>query len=172
MKFDMRSLLMTFASIMVFCASPLWARDLAAPQDEVVLTVSGAIDVTNVEDTAQFDMAMLKAMNAVTFDTTTLWTEGTRTFVDVPLAHILDLLGVEDGMILVSAINDYTVEIPVDSLTETAPILAYSQDGKQMARRQKGPLWVIYPYDSDASFRSELVYSRSIWQLTRLEVVR
>lgn len=168
----MRSLLMTFAMMVLLFAPAGWARDISAPQDEVVLTVSGEIDVTNVGDTAQFDMAMLQAMKAVTFDTTTLWTEGTRTFAGVPLAHILDLLGVEDGMILASAINDYTVEIPVDSITDTAPILAYSLDGKQMTRRQKGPLWVIYPYDSDASFRSEVVYSRSIWQLTRLEVVR
>ncbi len=168
----MRNLFMTVAAIVLLFAPPGRANDIPAPQDEVVLTVSGDIDATNVGDTAQFDMAMLQEMTAVTFETTTLWTEGTRTFVGVPMSHLLDLLVVKDGIILASAINDYTVEIPVDSITDTAPILAYSLDGKQMARREKGPLWVIYPYDSDASFRSELVYSRSIWQLTRLEVVR
>jgi hypothetical protein len=40
-----------------------------------------------------------------------------------------------------------------------------------MSVRDKGPLWVIYPYDSD-DYRSEVIYSRSIWQLDRLEVVQ
>jgi len=38
--------------------------------------------------------------------------------------------------------------------------------------REKGPLWVIYPYDSDAKFRTEVIYSRSIWQLDRLAIVQ
>jgi hypothetical protein len=45
-------------------------------------------------------------------------------------------------------------------------------DGNAMSVRDKGPLWVIYPYDSDAAYRTEVIYSRSIWQLDRLEVVQ
>jgi len=41
-----------------------------------------------------------------------------------------------------------------------------------MSVREKGPLWVIYPYDSDAKFRTEVIYSRSIWQLDRLAIVQ
>jgi hypothetical protein len=37
-----------------------------------------------------------------------------------------------------------------------------------MSLREKGPLWVIYPYDSDPAYRTEETYSRSIWQLNRL----
>lgn len=156
------------ASCLVF---PAQAAELPSPEGEVILTVSGAIEDGNTPDSATFDMDMLTEMDAVSFQTTTLWTEGATTFTGVPLASVLDLLGVEDGMIRASAINDYTVEIPVESLTDEAPILAYAQNGEPMPRRQKGPLWVIYPYDSSADFRSEVVYSRSIWQLNRLEIV-
>jgi hypothetical protein len=44
-------------------------------------------------------------------------------------------------------------------------------DGKTMSVRDKGPLWIIYPYDSSADYRTEVVYSRSIWQLDRIEAV-
>ncbi|MDP5360810.1 MAG: oxidoreductase, partial [Paracoccaceae bacterium] len=36
----------------------------------------------------------------------------------------------------------------------------------------KGPLWVVYPYDMSADYRSEVIYYRSIWQLDRIEVVK
>lgn len=41
-----------------------------------------------------------------------------------------------------------------------------------MSVRDKGPLWVIYPYDSDPALQSEVTYARSIWQLVRIEAVR
>jgi hypothetical protein len=81
-------------------------------------------------------------------------------------------MGVNDGRLLATAINDYTVEIPLSDAVEGGPIIAYLMDGEEMSIRDKGPLWVIYPYDSDADFRSEVVYSRSIWQLDRLEILR
>jgi hypothetical protein len=35
--------------------------------------------------------------------------------------------------------------------------------------RDKGPLWVVYPYDSKPDYQSELIYVRSIWQLAQME---
>ena len=40
-----------------------------------------------------------------------------------------------------------------------------------MTLRDKGPLWVIYPFDDDPRYRSETVYFRSIWQLNRIIVM-
>ena len=45
-------------------------------------------------------------------------------------------------------------------------------NGEIMSLRDKGPLWVIYPYDQNAAYRSEVTYSRSIWQLDRIEVTQ
>jgi hypothetical protein len=41
-----------------------------------------------------------------------------------------------------------------------------------MSLREKGPLWIIYPFDSSPEYQTELTYSRSIWQLNRIEVQR
>ena len=150
----------------------LAAEPLPTPTSPPLLTVSGDILVTNVGDTAQFDLEMLLLMRQVEFTTTTIWTDGTKTFTGFPLAVLLERLGVTSGSLNATAINDYSVSIPVTAIDENAPIIAYSMDGKFMSRRDKGPLWIIYPYDSNTRYRTETVYSRSIWQLDRIEVVQ
>lgn len=146
------------------------AADLAAPQGDVILTVSGLIATTNADGSAQFDLAMLQAMDVQEFTTTTIWTDGEDSYTGVGLKALLESLGANGATLKASAINDYTIEIPTDSLTDAYPIVAYHQNGAEMPVRNKGPLWVIYPYSSDTGLQSEVIYSRSIWQLDRLEV--
>ncbi|MDF0597762.1 molybdopterin-dependent oxidoreductase [Psychromarinibacter halotolerans] len=146
------------------------AQDLSAPEGEVILTVSGAIAITNDGDTATFDLAMLEAMDTVTVETTTIWTEGTQSFTGVPLGVLMDAVGANGAMLNATAINDYSVEIPADDWVEGGAIVAYQNNGKAMSVRDKGPLWVIYPYDDDPDYQTEVIYSRSIWQLDRIVV--
>jgi len=42
-------------------------------------------------------------------------------------------------------------------------------NGEPISRREKGPYWLVYPYDVDAKYQSEVVYSKSIWQLVSIE---
>ncbi|WP_300034563.1 molybdopterin-dependent oxidoreductase [uncultured Roseobacter sp.] len=167
----MRRITGIFAGIMLAWSGLVAAEHLDMPQGDPVLIVTGKISHTNVDDTARFDREMLSALPAGTYKTSTIWTEGENTFVGVPLAVLLEAVGAEAQTVLATAINDYTVEIPVSSITPQAPIIAYLLNDAPMSRRQKGPLWIVYPYDSDPEFRSEVVYSRSIWQLDRLEMV-
>ncbi len=154
--------------VAVTLAGATHAQDLVPANGAVLLTVSGAVPVTNAGDTAQFDGEMLKNMSRVEFTTSTIWTENEQSFVGVPLKEVLEAVGIVDGVVAATAINDYAVEIPVSSLTETAPIIAYEWNGEALSLRKKGPLWVVYPYDSAARFQTEVIYSRSIWQLDRL----
>lgn len=146
------------------------AHALEPARGEVVLTISGAISETNAGEAATFDRAMLEAMEAVTVETSTIWTDGVQTFVGVPLVTLLDAVGAEGATLRASAINDYAVEIPVSDAVAGGPIVAYLRNGAPMSLRDKGPLWIVYPFDSSPEYRSELIYSRSIWQLDRIEV--
>lgn len=152
-------------------SGPVLAQDaLGPPQGEVVLTVTGLISARNAGEAAQLDLVMLEAMEPVEFETHTIWTEGLQVFEGVPLATLLDRLGAQGSVIAASALNDYTVEIPVSDAVAEGPILAYRQNGAELSVRDKGPLWLVYPYDSDPSYQTEVIYARSIWQLARIEV--
>ena len=144
------------------------ADALDRPEGEVLLTVSGAIGVTNDGDTAVFDLAMLEALEQVTFTTTTIWTEGTQEFTGVSLRTLMDVLEIEGGTLKATAINDYAVDIPATDAIDGGPIIAYLRNGQTMSVRDKGPLWVVYPYDDNASYKTETIYARSIWQLDRM----
>lgn len=136
----------------------------AQTAEETLLTVTQDDAVT------EYDLEALEAMGPVTFETTTIWTEGEQSFTGVPLQTFIAEMGFEAGTIFASAINDYTVEIPVTDAVEGGPIIAYLNNGEKMSVRDKGPLWVVYPYDSNTDYQSEVIYSRSIWQLDRIEV--
>ncbi len=153
-------------------AATATAQEIAAPQGEVVLTVTGNIAVTNADGALILDRAGLAAIGSQRFETSTIWTDGVHSFEGVPLQALTAFLGVEDGILFATAINDYTVEIPVTDAVANGPIIAYLMDGEEMSVRDKGPLWIVYPYDSSADYRSEVIYSRSIWQLDRIEVVK
>lgn len=137
---------------------------LAAIAEETILTV------THAGKTTSLDMPALMAMETEEFETSTIWTDGPQSFTGVPLATFLSDLGIAGGTIKATAINDYAVEIPVADAVEGGPIIAYKLNGQPMSVRDKGPLWIVYPYDSDAAYQTEVIYSRSIWQLDRIEV--
>lgn len=160
-------------ALLLSCASlgPTAAQALDPATGDVVLTVSGAITQTNAGDTAEFDTSMLEAIGTVTFETSTMWTEGVQTFTGVELSALLEVLGVNGSQLRASAVNDYAVDIPIEDAVAGGPIVAFLQNGKAMSLRNKGPLWIVYPYDSSPEYRTEVIFSRSIWQLDRIEVL-
>ena len=115
--------------------------------------------------------AQLEEIDNANVETTTIWTEGAQSFTGVSLFRLMEELGVSEGTLLASAINDYTVEVPVSDAVEGGPIIAYQLNGSHMSVRDKGPLWLVYPYDGDPKYQSEVIYSRSIWQLDRIVLV-
>ena len=151
------------------CGSSV-AETLMAPKGEVLLSISGAITQDNGDGVVSLDMSQLEAMETVEFTTSTIWMEDEVTFTGVSRSALLALAGAQGTAINAIALNDYSVEIPVDEITEEVPIVAYLMNGEEMSPRGKGPLWVVYPYDADPAYRSEVVFSRSIWQLDRIEV--
>lgn len=151
-------------------APPARATDLPDPSGPVVLTVEGSIARTNGPGTARFDLAMLESLGRTEFLTSTIWTEGPTRFEGVLLSVVLAHLGASGTEVLATAVNEYRVGIPLSEVTSEAPLVAYRRDGVPMSLRDKGPLWIVYPYDSDPEYRTEKIFARSIWQLEYLSV--
>ena len=145
--------------------------DLPPLTGPVILTVSGAFERAPDQGEMAFDMAMLRALDDSAFSTSTIWTDGIHRFSGVSLHLLAAYLGVAEGAVLkFEAINDYLIEVPVSDAVSDGPIIAYAMDGAPMSIRERGPLWLIYPYDSDPDYQSEIIYTRSIWQLKHIEV--
>ena len=137
----------------------------AAAQDSLGLELSGLIDGVT------FSLEDLDAMDQTSIETSTIWTDGVNSFSGVPLKALLEAHNATGATIEMVALNDYSVSMPISELEENAPIIASRMNGETMSVRDKGPFWVIFPYDSKSKYQSEIVYSRSIWQLNRLTVL-
>lgn len=158
-----------FASTLLISSSAL-AGGLAEPKGKVILTVTGDFPVTNGEHSARFDAEMLKDLGVTSFHTSTIWTEGASEFSGVSLAALVNELGITSGNLEMVAVNDYSVTVPVSDAAADGPIIAYAMDGKPMSLRDKGPLWLVYPYDLNKDYQSETIYSRSVWQLVKIDL--
>ena len=139
----------------------------ALAQDAPLLTVDSH------GESRSYDLDSLKALGESEFESTTIWTEGAHRFTGVPLAAILADSGIAtgpgvEGEVTATAINDYAISIPLREIDDAIPLVAYYMDGEEMSVRDKGPLWIVFPYDSDKRYQTEVVYSQSIWQLDRI----
>lgn len=146
------------------------AKALDQPTGTVVLTITGDLAVTNRDGMAVFDIEMLRAIGEETIQTTTIWTDGPQSFTGVPLAALLSAVGAKTGTVTAIALNDYSCELDVVQEMSDKALLAFERNGQPMSVREKGPLWIVYPYDSDPRYQSEVYYSRSIWQLDRMQI--
>lgn len=164
------ALCLTLAGSLSTLSQPVLAEGLAEPKGRVILTVSGQIDRTNRGKDAVFDMAMLEALPQHSFTTRTPWYDKPVKFTGPLLADVLKAAGAKGQTIKASAINDYTIAIPLADAQAHGVLVARLLDDQPMALRDKGPLFVIYPFDSKAELRSSTYYERSIWQLKRMSI--
>lgn len=151
------------------------AAFIAAPFGFGVASAQGMnVIMTITTDTGmhEYDLEDLQALPQTSFTTSTIWTEGEQEFAGVSLSALLADAGITEGRVMATAINDYAVEIPMDEIDDIAPIVAYHINGEPMSVRDKGPLWIVYPYDESSEYQTETNYSRSIWQLDRIVLAK
>ena len=158
--------------LMAANASYAQQDSLAAPlAGPVILTITGLDPARFPDGRQEFDMVGLQSLGERQITTSSMWTRGANLYTGVMLHSLIDHLKLEDGSVKLTALNDYAIVMPVIEATSEAPMLAYMVNGAPMTVRDKGPIWVIYPFDSDKKFRNDQIYARSVWQLNRIEVL-
>ena len=150
------------------CAANAWALD--PPAGKVVLTVLGELRQRNTPEGAAFDMAMLQKLPQRSFMTKTPWYAEPRKFTGVALRDLLEAVGAAPHTMKAIALNDYRVDIPVDDALKGDLLVAYALDDKPMLVRDKGPIVLMFPFDSRPELRNAINYSRAAWQLKALEL--
>lgn len=163
----------TLLSSMIAALAAVMPSDglcLDLPTGKVVLTIRGVgLKNANVGDTAQFDMTMLESLAGRTAEVRTPWFKGVSIFSGPYLRSVLEAAGATGTMLRISAINDYSSDIPVED-SEMDVIIATRLEGKPMSVRDKGPMILIYPFDLEADLYREKYFSRSVWQIDEIEV--
>jgi len=122
---------------------------LAQPTGKPVLTISGKISIYNKGNTAVFDLPMLEALGSDTIRTRTPWYDHVVVFQGVLMRTLLHTVGATGTNVQVIALNDYFCDIPVSDFSEFPVLLAY---------------------DTDTALQSQKYYSRSSWQVAKIQV--
>ena len=146
------------------------ALALDAPTGPVVLTVFSRLRDGRPGNPVQFDMAMLERLPQTAYSTRTPWYGQACKFSGPLLRDVLSCAGLRGSQLRLEALNAYRVDIPFDDVLQHDVLLARLLDDKPMAVRDKGPLFVIYPFEQHAALRNAVYHSRCVWQLRSIEV--
>lgn len=160
------------AAVLSAVVGPGLVRDgsAAAPRGRVILTVTGGVGEVGRAGPADFTLDELEGLGTVELETETPFTPGPVRFTGVPLRRLLEAVGARGETIRAIALNDYAVDIPREDATRHGVLLATRVDGKPMPVRDKGPVWVVYPWRENPELNNPLYAARSIWQLRSIEI--
>ncbi|AMC33504.1 molybdopterin-dependent oxidoreductase [Janthinobacterium sp. B9-8] len=157
-------------AIVVATLFALPALALEPPTGKVILTISGKIGEKNAGNTAVFDLAMLEKLPQQTFTTKTPWETLPIKFTGPLLRDVLAATKASGNIIKAVAINDYKTDIPFADARQFNMILAHKMNGQPIPVRSKGPLFIIYPYDTKPELQAKSYYDKSAWQIKSLSV--
>jgi hypothetical protein len=146
------------------------AAGLKKPEGPVILTVSGLISNTNGDGVALYDKDLIAEIGISEINTSTTWTDGKNKFIGVLGRDLLKAVGAKGTEIFAVAVNDYKITIPISDFNKYDVLLATSMNGKVLTRRDKGPIWVVYPRDDHSELQTETINGRMIWQLVKIVV--
>lgn len=163
-----RTLLLALAGWALAIALPVQA--LQPPTGKVVLTITGKVAEKNAANSATFDMAMLEKLPQQTFTTMTPWDKKPIKFTGPLLRDVLAAAKASGTTIQAAALNDYKTSIPLDDAQKFDVILAHRMNDEPIPVKTKGPLFVVYPYDTKAELRTSVYYERSAWQLKSMHI--
>jgi hypothetical protein len=137
-----------------------------APAEQPVLTLAGGDAVVALT------MAELEAMPQHQVVTSNEFTDG-EVIYEGPLARDvlerIDLSGVES--LRFTALNDYFIDIPRSDFQRYDVIFALQADGRRLSRRDKGPLWLMYPISDFPELADPIYNARLIWQIVSVEAM-
>ncbi|MDW6003637.1 oxidoreductase [Vibrio mangrovi] len=146
----------------LFCSASVWS----GTQESPVLTI------TYQNKTLSYSLNQLEQMSDSKITTDTPWTRPHTIFEGISLKKIAELVNMPaDWQFKVSALNNYWSLIPYADIERYQPILAIKKDGEYMSVREQGPSWVIYPLSSHNELDNDVLHSRMVWQVSKIEII-
>jgi len=147
----------------------LLSASIGSAQDTVFTILSKSDDS---EAEVGFSLDQLDEFPQVTVLTENEFVDGMNAFTG-PLARVVlkQTNDINAKTVKMIAANQYHIEVPVEDFRKYDVILATRQNGELFSRRDKGPIWLIYPMSDHKELRDSTYNARLIWQLVRMEVL-
>ncbi|NQV99304.1 MAG: oxidoreductase [Rhodospirillales bacterium] len=135
--------------------------------EPVIVTISGMTSKTATGD-LNLTLSEFEAIGMQELETSTPWHKEKTRFSGVSGSKLSAYLKVTGKNVKARALNDYEIVMPASDLLIEGFIFATRIDGKPMSVREKGPIFVLYPFDQNPELTNEVIFGRSIWQLRAL----
>jgi hypothetical protein len=144
----------------------LFLTPAEADPDDVAITLSRGPG----GETLELTLAELAELPQVTVVTENEFSNGLVAYRGPLARDVLEQLALMQFETLrFTAANDYYIEIPVTDFRDYEVILAMQADGVPLARRDKGPLWLMYPISDHEELTDPIYIHRLIWQVEKVE---
>ena len=163
----MRIILFTF--ILSLSLTSIAETKLQKPVGEVILEVGGNLAKTNVDEQAHFDRAMIEALPQEKIITSNHVIDKATTYTGPKLESLLAYLGAKGDKVKVTALDDYTSELSRADIKKFGVILATLENGKQLTLDDRGPFFVVFPFNDYKELQHDLYYNMSVWQVMLIE---
>jgi hypothetical protein len=132
-------------------------------------TAQTVLTVIHDDATIEYDLAALQALPQTEYTTENGFIDNTSLFSGPLLRDVLELSDLlDEDTITLKAANDYEISYPVSDATDYDVIIATKMDGDEMSVREKGPLWLMYPFSDFPELSDGIFKSRIIWQLVEV----
>ena len=152
-----------------FLAKAIVCAPTKAVAQETILEVS--VSTAQMQSQASYSLLDLDSIPQTTILTENDFIDGTKMFTGPLVRDLLQGATPETAsQVILIAVNDYQVEVPIEDFFDYDVILATRMAGALLSVRDKGPIWVVYPMSEHPELRDNIYNSRLIWQLRRLEV--
>lgn len=144
---------------------------IPTPTEDVVLTVTGLVGTTNIEERIEMDTPMLESLRTVEYTVTDPFEQNQVAYSGVLVSDLLDLWQVpaEATTLVVSALDDYQAEVPIEDLRKYPVVYAMKADGVPMPTSTRGPAMLVFPYDH-FEFDEQRYNDYWVWQIKSIEV--
>jgi hypothetical protein len=128
-----------------------------------------ALTLVNGSEQLEYTTDELAAMPQTTILTENEFVDGQVSYRGPLVRDVLAEAGLDklESVRFVAA-NDYYVDIPTQNFRDYDAILALEADGERLSRRDKGPIWLMYPISDHPELHDPTYSRRLIWQVVKI----
>jgi len=119
-----------------------------------------------------FTRADLEALPQKEITTSNDFVDGEAVFRGPSAYALIDQIGRAGAKkVRLTAANDYFIDVTIQELFDYGAILAMEMNGEGLTRRNRGPIWLMYPIDQYEELQNPSMNNRLIWQLKTIELL-